>query len=505
MDAVLGVDVGTSSTKGCLVALDGTILARAVRHHTVDRPRPGHVEANGETWWDEFIGLARELGKGVRIVGVGVSGMGPCALLTDQSGRPLRPAMLYGVDTRAGDQIAQLTDQFGPDEVLHVSGMRITHQSPAPKIAWLSAEEPAVFEAARRLFMPASWLSWRLTGEYTLDHHSASQCPPLYDARRGTWMSEWAAEILGLIELPRLVWADDIVGEVSAEAASLTGIPAGTPVVSGTIDAWTEAISANAHNDGDLMLMYGTTMFMVGTQRRRTLDPGALWSTTGAFRGTTSVAAGMSAGGAVTDWLRGTVGEATFDNLSREAAASAPGARGLLMLPYFAGERTPFIDPHARGVLIGLSLSHTRGDIYRAAWEGVGFGVRHNLEEMAANDVEINRVVAVGGGASNRNWPQVVTNIIGKDQVLPTHTIGASLGAAMLAARAVTNIDPSTWNPPAGLVTVDVESAETYDALYTRFRELYESTAPIQHALATLQERSFAGSSRDGDTDSSET
>src|SRR5690606_14463195 len=167
--------------------------------------------------------------------------------------------------------------------------------------------------------------------------------------------------------MPALAWAGDVAGEVTATASDLTGIPAGVPVITGTIDAWTEAVSVGAHEVGDLMLMYGTTMFLVATGEE-TLRTPSMWTTAGAFPGTRNLAGGLSTSGALTAWLKDLTGS-DYPDLMADAEASGPGARGLLVLPYFAGERTPIQDPDARGVIAGLTLEHSRGDLYRAALE----------------------------------------------------------------------------------------------------------------------------------------
>ncbi|MPZ95041.1 MAG: sugar kinase, partial [Propionibacteriales bacterium] len=263
--ATLGVDIGTSSSKGVLVDLAGRLLVSASREHDVQRPRPGHVEMDGAIWWEEFVALARELlaAVDVDVVAVGVSGMGPCVLLTDESGVPLRPAILYGVDTRATAQIERLTERYGDQAIRTRCGSSLSTQAAGAKVAWVADEEPDVFAQARRLFMTSSWLVHHLTGEYVLDHHSASQCTPLYDISAETWYEPWVDDICPDITLPPLRWSGDVAGTVHTEAAELTGIPSGTPVITGTIDAWAEALSVDAHGIGDLMLMYGTTMFLV--------------------------------------------------------------------------------------------------------------------------------------------------------------------------------------------------------------------------------------------------
>ncbi|WP_116999735.1 FGGY family carbohydrate kinase [Desertimonas flava] len=486
--AVVGVDVGTSSTKGVLVALDGTLLANATRAHDVSRPAAGHVEMDGSVWWDEFVSITRELlsvRPQVEVVAVGVSGMGPCTLVTGDDGQPLRPAILYGVDMRATEQIRRLDERYGQTAIVARGGSALTSQAVGPKLEWLSDHEPDVMRRATRLFMPSSYLAWHLTGEYLLDHHSASQSTPLYDTTTHSWYRPWWDDIAGAIAPPRLAWADAAAGTVTTDASAATGIPVGVPVTVGTVDAWAEAVSVGAHRVGDLMLMYGTTMFLVCTVDEPVPAP-PLWSTVGVFEGTRNLAGGMAASGAITSWLRDLTGS-DYSTLTAEAAASPPGAAGLVMLPYFAGERTPFEDPAARGVVAGLTLDHTRGDLYRAALEATAFGVRHHLEAFTAAGAPIRRIVAVGGGSQGDLWTQIVSDVTGVRQERRRHSIGASFGSAFLAARLVSGdgaIDIDRWNPPVNGVEPDPRTAAIYDRHYELYRRLYDSTAPIVHALA---------------------
>jgi xylulokinase len=489
---LLGVDIGTASSKGVLARDDGTIVATTTRAHEVSMPYPGWVEHDAlAVWWADFTEISRQLLATVRepLAAVGVSGIGPCLLPIDAEDRPLRPAILYGVDTRAQAEIEQLTRELGEQTILERCGSVLTSQAVGPKLAWLRTNEPEVWSATRRVLMASSFLVRRLTGSYVLDHHSASQCTPMYDPVEHRWIEEWTKLIAPGLELPRLCWPSDVVGEVNASAAEQTGIPAGTPVVAGTIDAWAEATSVGVTAPGDVMLMYGTTMFLVEVLDQARRSP-KLWGTVGTFPGTHNFAAGMATSGAVTDWIRKLAGEPSFDPLVAEAHQSPPGSHGLLMLPYFAGERTPLFDPDARGVLAGLTLRHNRGDIYRAALEATAYGVRHNLAAMREAGGQDRRLVAVGGGTKGGLWTQIVSDVLNAPQQLPFQTIGACLGDALLAAIGIgRSPEMAQWNPIATTIEPRPEAAAAYDQYYALYRQLYPSTREIVHALAQEQHR----------------
>ena len=489
-DLLLGVDIGTSSSKGVLVRPDGTIVATTQRPHRLSLPRPGWAEHDGETvWWADFVSIARELAahEGGRIVAVGVSGIGPAVLPVDAAGRSLRPAILYGIDTRAMQEVDELTERFGADAILARGGTLLTSQAAGPKLAWIRRHEPDVWAATRRFHMAHSLVIERLTGEYVLDHHSASQCDPLYDMTTAAWATDWAADVVPGLDLPRLAWSSEVAGRVDGEGAAVTGIPEGTPVVAGTIDAWAEALSAGVRDPGDTMLMYGTTMFMVEIARAYRPEP-SLWTTQGVFEGTCTYAAGLSTSGGLTVWLRDIVGR-DFESLIAEASQTPPGAGGLVVLPFFGVARSPIFDPRARGTIFGLTLSHGRGHLYRALLEGSAYEVRHNLEVMEAAGVAPELLTVVGGGTKSNLWTQIVSDVTGLRQVIPAVTIGASYGDAMLAGVGAGPVAAEArWNAPVETLQPNTQARARYDELYRVYRSLYPATREHAHALARLQE-----------------
>jgi len=274
---------------------------------------------------------------------------------------------------------------------------------------------------------------------------------------------------------------------VSREAAQVTGIPAGTPVAAGTIDAWSEGASVGVQNPGDLMLMYGTTLFIIEVLEGPLSHLG-LWGTTGVLPETHNLAAGMATSGALTGWLKKISGDLPYDRLTEEAAGVPPGSDALVVLPYFAGERTPLFDPRARGLISGLTLSHGRGHLYRAMLEATAYGVRHIFEFMREAGGRGERLVAVGGGTKGGLWTQIVSDVTGRPQDLPEQTIGASYGDALLAARSIGLAGPDTdWTRVLATVEPEAENRQVYDELYRIYRGLYPVTREQVHKLADMQ------------------
>jgi xylulokinase len=491
-DYVLGIDMGTGSSKGVLARPDGTIVATATRSHTMSLPGPGRAEMDAETdWWGDVVALSRELSAAAtdgRIAGVSVSGLGPCLLLCDEQLRPLRPGILYGIDMRATAEIAELTARYGEEAIVARCGKSLSTQAVGPKLLWVQRNEPEVWERTRRWYGSHSFVVGRLTGEYVLDHHTASQCDPLYDLAANDWYRPWADDVAPGLELPRLAWPGEVVGTVHAEAAAETGLPEGTPVAAGTVDAWAEAFSAGVRAPGDLMLMYGSTMFFVQVLETSSSHP-ALWTTTGVDEGSYTLAAGMATSGSLTAWLQELTGGAPFEQLVAEAAQTPVGSDGLLVLPYFAGERSPIFDPQARGVVAGLTLRHRRGHLFRAVYEGIAFGIRQILEFLDQAVGAPTRIVAVGGGTQGGLWTQIVTDVTGQEQLLPAQTIGASYGSALLAAIAAGLAPPGTdWSQISGRLVPEPANRELYDELYATYTELYPATKEQLHRLAVVQE-----------------
>ncbi len=488
MDLLLGIDMGTGSTKGVLVDGGGSVLASEAIPHTMDLPRPGWAEVDAENlWWREVCSISTALmakmPAGASLAGMCVSGVGPCLVLCDDDLRPLRPAILYGVDTRATVEIDALTDEFGEQNILDRAGTLLSSQAVGPKLEWVRRHEPDVFDRATGWYGSNSFIAAKLTGEYAMDHHTASQCDPLYAMRAFDWNHEWAQRICGHLPLPRLVWPSDVVGVVTAAAAEATGVPAGTPVAAGTVDAYSEAFSVGVRRPGDQMLMYGSTMFLVQIIDEYHSDP-TLWTTAGIEHNSLALAAGTSTAGSLIAWLQKVTGGASFDELMAEAQSVPPGSEGLLTLPYLAGERTPVFDPRARGVVAGLTLRHGRGHLFRAAYEGISFGIRQILERF--DDAHsATRTVAVGGGLRSPIWAQAVSDITGRPQLVPEQAIGASYGDALLAAIGVGLVPPDTdWAKIAREIKPDPRNQDLYEDLYATWRELYPATREQVHRLA---------------------
>ena len=252
-------------------------------------------------------------------------------------------------------------------------------------------------------------------------------------------------------------------------------------MLAGSIDTVTEGDGVGIREPGDTVVMYGSTMFLIQVLDRRRRHPG-LWANDGTRRDRFSLAAGMATSGLITTWLADIAG-AGIGDLVGEAASIPVGSEGLLLLPYFLGERTPLFDPDARGCWLGLTIHHTRAHLYRSVLEGVAYGVRHNLEAMAEAGAPPQRLVAVGGGTRGDLWTRIVSDVTGLTQEVRAVTIGAAYGDARLVAEAL-GVDTSAWNPIANLVRPEPANRERYEERYQSYRRLYPLLAGEMHRLS---------------------
>ena len=494
MKYTLGVDIGTYQSKGVLVDGSGGIVSQAVRDHKMIIPHPGWAEHRPEEdWWGDFVHVTREIlaASGVDstdVAAVACSAIGPCMLPVDATGAPLMNGILYGVDTRAAQEIEDLTRDLGAEAILERFGNALTSQSVGPKVLWFRRNHPDLWAKTARILTSTSFLVQRLTGEYVIDHYTAGSFAPLYDVETQRWAPDMGEAICPAEMLPRLMWSSEIAGEVTPEAARQTGLAAGTPVTCGTIDAAAEAVSVGVRHAGDMMMMYGSSMFFIQVTESRIRDARldyAPWLSPG----THAAMAGMVTGGTVTHWFRDQFAreldkDSAFPVLAEEAQASPPGARGLLMLPYFSGERTPIHDPKAKGAFFGLNVTHSRGDMFRALCEGIACGTAHVTETFADAGAAPARILAVGGGTKNAVWIQATSDISGIRQIVCEKVIGASYGDAFMAACTMGMAQPADieqWNPAER--EVEPMGTAEYATQFELFKRLYLQTRDIAHAL----------------------
>lgn len=515
MRVLIGVDIGTQGSKGALISETGLILASCSIEHNVSSPRPGWAEHDADrAWWGGFVEVVRLLllqsqVAPHQIAGVGVSGLMPVMLPVDADGRPLRPAILYA-DTRAHAEMVRMNEQLASSE----SSALVAHDV-GPKIVWFRDHEPARWQRIHSILSTQGYVIAKLTGRYVIDSFSAMGMRPFINLPRNGWDVDNCDRFGVAIELlPEIVGTTDVVGTITEEAAAETGLAVGTLVIGGAADFIAETISTGAATEGDVAVSYGTTLCLTAFSRRPIgHGPGFVdmlqhhQDLSRLYPGLYAVGAGMATSGALTRWFRDQFGQTerrveqelgvnAYELLGIEAAKAPPGADGLIVLPYFSGERSPIHDDWARGVIFGLTLAHGRGHLYRALLEGVAYGLQHNLELMRDAGITPNRIVATGGGSRSHLWTQIVSDVTG----LPQEVAGpsnAALGMAFLAgysSEIFSQIsDVGQWVRPERVVHPRAEIHDLYQKYYAVYRRLYEQTKEEMHDVVRISEEALTG------------
>jgi xylulokinase len=498
----LGIDIGTFETKGVLVDEQGVVQASSSRRHSISTPHENHVEQDADgIWWSDLVFVAQELmktdiAKNSTIASMACSAIGPCVLPIDENLKPLRPGILYGVDARAESQIAELRERFGDDAIFARSGNSLSSQSAGPKIMWVRQNEPEVANKTKWYITSQSYLVAKLTGEVTMDHGTAGYFHPLYDLEKQIWDISGCEDFVSYEQLPRLGWATEIAGIVTAEASEETGIPIGTPVVIGTTDSPAEAVGAGVVNAGDTMLQYGSAGYMINVLDKPKASKD-LWAAPFVFPNSFVAAAGTATAGTVTRWISDVLNidpsggdEKLFSELIALANKSPAGANGVLVLPHLSGERTPVQDPNSRGIIFGLSLSHTRSDIARAAIEGIAHSLSHAFETYSENGIDPKKIKAIGGGTKNSLLIESVSAILGRPQSV-SNSVGAAFGDAAIAAFAVGHIGSRAeilnWVSVKTEVAVNTEMQVRLQEDHKDYRALYEATKSLASERAARQ------------------
>lgn len=478
MNKYLTIDIGTSSIKVAVFSETGKIICSYKRDCVPFFPAEGYVEQDAEDWWVVVKGLLNDVfvKEDPRSIScIVISGQTPACVPIDEDGKPVRPAIIW-MDRRSSAQTKWLKEHLD-NQMLENSLNNLDSYFGGVKWLWYLQNEPELYQKTWKILQANSYISYLLTGMTAIDPSQAGICDPCYNVNIG----EWNESVCGLInldidKLPTVYPSEKIIGHVSFSASAETGLAEGTPVACGGGDFAFACLSAGVYQKGRAALMLGTAgnLFFpnpTGADSRLI--------NTFHITGERLALGGVLAGGVIA-WIREVFGNLVdFDTLEKEAIEVLPGAEGLTLLPYLLGERTPVWDPDARGVLIGLSLNHKRGHIYRAALEGISFGFKQIQEILKENGDVLESVVAIDGGAQSALWRQILANVL---QVpldhYPEHG-GTSLGAAYLAAKAVgqfedfTSID--TWLGPAETTYPD----KSMEGIYQQKYEIYKNIYPL--------------------------
>lgn len=507
MKYLLGTDIGTSGTKTILMDTQGELLAQDLQEYDVLTPQPLYAEQWPEVWLDAAVrSIARTVEKAdvdpKQIAGLCISGLyGGSGIPLDEAMQPVRPCLIW-MDRRAGAQSRWVQEHVSEDTLFEITQNGTDPYYGYTKILWIRDNEPQNWEKTKMFLPPNSYVIYRLTGKVAIDYSAAGNLGGIFDMRERKW-SEPMLKAMGipLAMMPqRIVSSDTVVGTLTDEAAAALGLWSGLPVCAGGVDCGVAAFGLSAIFDSRCVAAIGTSMCAAvvheNTLRSRELiswpyviDPERLTYTFG----------GGCTSGALIRWFRDqfakeelTVEKASGENayaaLDEAAEAIPAGSEGLIVLPYFMGERAPVWDPDARGAFFGLTLRHTKAHLYRACLEAVAFTLRETLEHLAV--LPQDTVLLAGGVARSALWRQIFADVTGCTMCTPKLDVEATLGDVMLAGLGTGLLRPEElkqWRVECRFTHPDGENHKKYSELYQIYKGLYQKTRKEMHRLSQMQ------------------
>lgn len=491
---LLGLDVGTTGARALAIDEDGRVIASAAVDYPLLTPRPGWTEQNPDDWWQASKQVLSRVSAeaGGEITALGLTGQMHGAVFLDGACDVIRPAILWN-DQRTATQCDEITMRVGAERLIAITGNPALTAFLAPKILWLRDVEPVQYGHLRHLLLPKDYVRLRLTGELATDVSDASGTL-LFDLKARAWSGE-ILDALGISPewLPSLTESPTISGGLRPSVAAELGLPAGLPVAAGAGDNAAAAIATGIVRAGLISSSIGSSGVLFADRDRPQSDPsGRLHAFCSAVPGRYHLmAVTLSAGGSLRWWRDLLGGETNYEQLATLAETAAVGSDGLFFLPYLSGERTPHLNPDARGAFVGLRAHHTRAHLTRALMEGVIFSLGEGLDAMREMGVGVRQVRATGGGARSRLWLQMQADIFNLPVEAMASGEGPALGTALLAgvATAVYRDVPEACDRtlgPGAIIEPDRGSAERYARLRHTFRALYPATQPASGAPVRL-------------------
>ncbi len=504
-DYVIGVDIGTQSTKALICDESGKVVAQDSVAYQPDTPRPFWAEQDARVWLDAVLGSVagavtklRDTQKGFlpdQVRALCVSGLyGGAGIPVDAEMRPLHPCLIW-MDRRAEAQVEWVRRNIDLDRLRTVTGNNVDSYYGFTKILWVRDNEPDIWSRTRYFLPPNAWVIHALTGQLAVDHSSAGNIGGVYDLKARNWSDEMMAALgIPRAMMPdRLVGSSDVVGGLKADIAARLGLAANTPVVAGGVDAAVATFAAGATRQGRHVAMIGTSMcwgFITPDVDTR----GGLISMPHVFDGARDayVFGGAGTAGASVAWFveqlapqLATEG-ATYAALEAAARDVPPGAEGLIFLPYLMGERSPVWDGRASGAFVGLTLAHSRAHLYRAVLEGVAFALRHNIEAVPGAMLD-RELIVVGGAAKSELWLQIIADMTGRPVLTIAEEVEAAMGAALLAALGVGLASHEQglkgWVTLREQARPRADAGRVYDGGFAIYKDLYPALRGAMHGL----------------------
>lgn len=509
MTYFLGIDYGTGGAKGCIVDIEGNALGYIFEEYPIITLKPDWSEHDPLLYWEiacriikGCIEQAKVNSKDIK--GIAVSCALPSMVMIDSSGNPLRNAYNL-MDRRAKNEVKWIRENIGEEAVFKITANRLDDHHAAVNLMWEKNNRPDLFKKIFKILSISSYINYKLTGTYIESHQCAcfSGVYNILEQRYDTNLIEKLGLDVSLFCNTK--FAEEIIGEVSSNAASITGLTKGTPVVAGQADFTASCIASGVTEVGDIQSNLGTCgNFGVIHKNIDFIYEMITWGFTVGEKDTYITAATTTTGGMMLRYIRdvfsqlevaaeNSFGLNSYELLDRQAEKSPPGSNGLIVLPFLTGERTPIWDPYAKAVIFGLSLNHNRSHFIRASMEGVAYALYDSLEYFLKKKVKINfPLVMHEGGAKSNIWRQIITDVFNVPTVLTKRKTGAPFGDAILAGVTTGYYkDYSMCKQLAEYVHLlepDINNHKKYMQYYSLYKEIYKHIKTDYRKLASLKD-----------------
>lgn len=506
MNYLIGTDIGTSGTKSIIMDTDGNLIADDLQEYDVLTPQPLWAEQWPDIWLDAVkrsirAAVAKAGVAASDIKGLCISGLyGGSGIPVDREMKPVRPCMIW-LDRRASQQSKWVVETVGEEKL-----QRITHNGADPyygftKILWIKEEEPDNWNKINLFLPPNAYVIYHLTNEIAIDYPSAGNLGGIFDMEK----REWSKELMHEMGIPvgmmpeRLVECSEVVGGLTAASAGELGLETGMPIFSGGVDCAAASLALGVFEPGKYAAAIGASMCAALVHDYPLNGKGLIeWPYVYNSRQLSYSFGGSATAGAIVKWFRNNFaeleieveqqgGESAYEQLNRMAAVIPAGSQGLIVLPYFMGERSPVWDINARGTIVGLSLSHTKAHIYRAFLESVAYSLRHAMECTGESPGDY--ILVAGGVTKSKLWRQIIADVTGYPIVCPINNVEANLGDVMLAGIGtglLTWEQIGSWQVLDGKVMPDPEAYRKYNEYYRLYHSVYKHLKQDMEELAMI-------------------
>ena len=484
---ILGIDIGTSGTKAILLTTDGEIVAQRKDNYSFVTPHTGWAEANAEDWLNAVTSLIRTLASRVNdedIVAIGIDGLyGGSGIPIDKNGKFLGPALIW-MDRRATKETAEVKKLISDSELMDVTANLSDPYYGYTKIMWLKNNRPDLYKQTDKFLPPESYVIYKLTGQQSINYSAAGNLAGIFDINKDIWSNSLANKLdIDINKLPHtFIESTDPAGYITKKWAARLGLKAGTPMFNTGVDVGPATVGTGVFDPGQVTVALGTSMNAALVTRTPLRNKKLIiWPYSYKPKDYYYNFAGANTAGAIVAWFVKEFASEFDENdgpkeLDFQSSDVPVGSNGLLVLPFFMGERSPLWDSNIRGTILGLSLKTTKYEIYNAFQEAIAYSVRQSIEQFGS---ELgNSITLVGGVSHSKKMDQMIADVTGKN-ILTTKSGGeANLGSAILAGVGIDRIDPrdvSKWIKIDEKVTPDPQRHVIYNRYFDMYKRAYNT------------------------------